>query len=167
MRYLQTIDFLHKPHTAPVPYQIKPHFVTKMCAHAHISVTKWCFISHKAQFCNRKCTFRLPNCSLRDICLMHCGMCGIGLLLAFCVPNIIQCVFCLIVKCKHQASSWRLTRSRVSLVIIRQIGKPAGTLSSIQLFTRDWNYRTPPWLSGWHVSLFIWASNIVIIVPKH
>ena len=35
-------DLLQKYHKAPVPYPTIHHFVTEMCTHVHISVTKWC-----------------------------------------------------------------------------------------------------------------------------
>ena len=40
------IDLLHKSHNAPVPYPTMPHFVTEMCTHVHISVTKWCIMGY-------------------------------------------------------------------------------------------------------------------------
>ena len=43
----------HK-HTASVRYPTMRHFVTKMCTHVHISVTKWC-----------------------NVGLVHCGVCEI------------------------------------------------------------------------------------------
>ena len=50
------MDLSHKSHIAPVPYLIMHHFVTEMC------------------------TFLLQNGALWDVCLMHCGICEIGLL---------------------------------------------------------------------------------------
>ena len=54
-----TIDPLCKSHNAPVPYPTMQHFVTEMCTHVNIFVTK-CGI--------------VGNGALWDICLMHCGI---------------------------------------------------------------------------------------------
>ena len=40
------IDQLHTSHNAPVPYPTMHHFVTEMCTHVHISVTKWCIVGY-------------------------------------------------------------------------------------------------------------------------
>ena len=40
------IDQLHKPRNVPVPYPTMHHFVTEMCTHVHISVTKWCIVGY-------------------------------------------------------------------------------------------------------------------------
>ena len=40
------IDPTHKPHSAPVSYPTMHHFVTEMCTHVHISVTKWCIVGY-------------------------------------------------------------------------------------------------------------------------
>ena len=50
------IDLIHKSHNGPVSYPTLHHFVTEMC------------------------TFLLQNDALWDICLMHCGVCEMGLL---------------------------------------------------------------------------------------
>ena len=42
----QTIDLSHKSHSAPVPYPTMLHFVTEMCTHVHISVTKLCIVGY-------------------------------------------------------------------------------------------------------------------------
>ena len=62
-----TIDLLCKSQNAPVPYPTMHHFVTEMCTCLHISVTKWCIVRY---------------------CLMHCGICNMGLLLWY---NCFQC----------------------------------------------------------------------------
>ena len=49
-------DLMHKSHDAPVPYYTMHHFVTEMC------------------------TFLVQNGALWDVCLMHCGICDLGLL---------------------------------------------------------------------------------------
>ena len=49
-------DLLHKSHIAPVPYLTMHHFVTEMC------------------------TFLLWSDALWDICLMHFGICEVGLI---------------------------------------------------------------------------------------
>ena len=56
----QQSDLIHKSHNAPVPYPTVHHFVTEMC------------------------TFLLQNGTLWDICLMHCGICEMGLLQTMC-----------------------------------------------------------------------------------
>ena len=38
------IDPSHKSHNAPDQYPTMHHFVTEMCTHVHISVTKWCIV---------------------------------------------------------------------------------------------------------------------------
>ena len=53
------IDLNHKSHNAPLPYPTMNHFVTEYA---------------------NMCTFLLQNGALWDICLMHCGICTIGLL---------------------------------------------------------------------------------------
>ena len=40
-------DPFHKPHNALDKYSTTHHFVTKMCAHKHISVSKWCIVDHE------------------------------------------------------------------------------------------------------------------------
>ena len=40
------IDLLHKCHNASVPYATMHHFVTEMCTHVHISVTKRCIVGY-------------------------------------------------------------------------------------------------------------------------
>ena len=39
-------DLLYKYHNAPFKYRTKHHFVTEMCTHVHISVTKWCIVRY-------------------------------------------------------------------------------------------------------------------------
>ena len=39
-------DPFHKSHNAPVPYPIMHHFVTEICAHVHISDTKWRIVGY-------------------------------------------------------------------------------------------------------------------------
>ena len=51
----ESIDPFHKSHNAPVPYPTIHHFVAEMC------------------------TFLLQKGALWDICLMHCGICEMGL----------------------------------------------------------------------------------------
>ena len=41
-----SLHLLHKSHNAPVPYPTIQHFVTEMCTHVHISVTKWCIMGY-------------------------------------------------------------------------------------------------------------------------
>ena len=38
------IDSFHKSHNALDKYPIMHHFVTEMCTHMHIAVTKWCIV---------------------------------------------------------------------------------------------------------------------------
>ena len=45
---IDPIDQSHKSHNAPVPYPKMHHFVTEMCTHVHISVTKWCIVGYWA-----------------------------------------------------------------------------------------------------------------------
>ena len=40
------IDLSHKSHNAPDKYPTMHHFVTEMCTHVHISVTKWCIMGY-------------------------------------------------------------------------------------------------------------------------
>ena len=40
------IDPSHKSQNASVPYPTMQHFVTEMCTHVHISVTKWCIVGY-------------------------------------------------------------------------------------------------------------------------
>ena len=56
-----TIDSSNKTHNAPITYHTMHHFVTKMRTHV-------------------VCTFLLQNGALWVICLMHCGICEMGLL---------------------------------------------------------------------------------------
>ena len=55
------IDPFHKSHDASVPYPTMQYFVTEMC------------------------TFLLQNVALWDICLMHCGICEMGLFYCECL----------------------------------------------------------------------------------
>ena len=55
------IDLSLKSHKAHIPYPTMQHSVTEMCT--------------------RVSTFLLQNGALWDMCLMHCGICGVGLLL--------------------------------------------------------------------------------------
>ena len=40
------LDQSHKSHNATVPCPTMLHFVTEMCTHVHISVTKWCIVGY-------------------------------------------------------------------------------------------------------------------------
>ena len=42
-----TIDPFHKSHNASYIYPTMHHFVTEMCTHVHISVTKWCIVGYR------------------------------------------------------------------------------------------------------------------------
>ena len=53
-------DQSHKSHNAPIPSTTMHHFETEMCT--------------------RMCTFSVTKCVLWYICLMHCGICQMGLL---------------------------------------------------------------------------------------
>ena len=47
----------HKSHNASDIYPTMHHFVTEMCTHVHISVTKWCIVGYETDalwdLCNR------------------------------------------------------------------------------------------------------------------
>ena len=62
-----TIDPSHKSHNASNKYPTMHHFVTEMCTHVHIVVTKWCIVGHGIG-------------ALWDMGLVHCGICATGLL---------------------------------------------------------------------------------------
>ena len=40
------LDPSHKSQNASMPYPTMHHFVTEMCTHVHISVTKWCIVGY-------------------------------------------------------------------------------------------------------------------------
>ena len=56
-----TIDQPHKSHNAHIPYPTMQHSETEMCT--------------------RVSTFLLQNGALWDMCLRHCGICEMGILL--------------------------------------------------------------------------------------
>ena len=60
--YGSPVDLLHKSHHAPVPYPTMHYCVIKKSVHV--------------------CTILLQNSALQDICLVHCGICEMGLLQA-------------------------------------------------------------------------------------
>ena len=45
--YIHIIDPFHKSHNASYIYTIMHHFVTEMCTHVHIFVTKWCIVGDR------------------------------------------------------------------------------------------------------------------------
>ena len=46
----------------------------------HISVTKCCIVGYLSDaLWDHMCIFLLQNVALWDICLMHCGLCEMGL----------------------------------------------------------------------------------------
>ena len=72
------------------PWTLAPH-TAWIAANRPVAQIPQCTssITHNAQFCNRNmhihvCTFLLQNGASWDICLMHCGICEIGLLRMTC-----------------------------------------------------------------------------------
>ena len=57
MKMCIPVDPSHKSHYASDKYPRMHHFVTEMCTHVHISVTKWCIVGHGTgalwDLCNR------------------------------------------------------------------------------------------------------------------
>ena len=45
-KYTKEIDPSHKSHNESGKYSTMHHFVTEMCTHVHISVTKWCIVGY-------------------------------------------------------------------------------------------------------------------------
>ena len=43
---IYAIDPSHKSHNASDKYPMMYHYVTEMCTHVHISVTKWCIVGY-------------------------------------------------------------------------------------------------------------------------
>ena len=76
----------HKSHNASDKYPTMHHFVTEMCTHVHISVTKGCIVGHGTgalwDLCNRSivsslpqsCRIEFPGNQMRLHCL--CGPAG-------------------------------------------------------------------------------------------
>ena len=62
-----SIILLQKFHDASIPYPTMHHFVTEICTCVHISVT------------TEMCTFLLQNGTVWVICVMHYGVCEMGL----------------------------------------------------------------------------------------
>ena len=62
----------HQFHNAPVPYPTMHHSVTEMCTCVHMC----------ADFC-----YKMVYCGM--ICLMHCGICEMGLLKHFAINALI------------------------------------------------------------------------------
>ena len=60
-------DLSHNSHNASNKYPTMHHFVTEMCTHVHISVTKWCIVEYGTD-------------ALWDMGLVNCGICATGLL---------------------------------------------------------------------------------------
>ena len=65
------VAFVRILHQSPIP-----------CSNSPLSPQCTILISHNAPFCNRNVHMcaHLQNGALWDICLVHCGICGIGLL---------------------------------------------------------------------------------------
>ena len=80
------VDPSHKSHNAPCSPISRNAPLCKRNVHAwsHKSHNAPCSpISRNAPLCNRNvhaCTFLLQSGALWDICLMHCGICEIGLM---------------------------------------------------------------------------------------
>ena len=63
-----TIDPSHKSHSAPVLCSTMYHFVTEMCTHVHISVTKWCIVGY-----GNGVLWDLCKRSIIDVCIQQRG----------------------------------------------------------------------------------------------
>ena len=66
--FVMTTDQSHKSHNALDKYPTMHHFVTEMCTHVHISVTKWCIVVYGTG-------------ALLDMGLVHCGIVNLLLFL--------------------------------------------------------------------------------------
>ena len=77
----------HKSHNVLDRNPTMHQFVTEMCTHVHISVTKWCIVgygSHNAPVCNRNVhtrplfCYKMVHCGIWHWWLVHCGICATG-----------------------------------------------------------------------------------------
>ena len=75
-----TIDPSHKSHNALNKYPTMHHFVTEMCRHLHIFVTKWCIVGHGIgalwDLCNRSLAPVPVKCPEKELC--HSGWLYLG-----------------------------------------------------------------------------------------
>ena len=72
-----------------MPYPTMQHFVTEMCTHVHISVTKCCILWYGTDafwdlWDGHMCTFLLQNVALWDMAQMHSGICEMDICAHFC-----------------------------------------------------------------------------------
>ena len=73
----ESLDPSHKSHNALDKYPTMHHFVTEICKHVHISVTKWCFVGYLSAVHisgTKWYVVGYGTCALWDMRLVHAGI---------------------------------------------------------------------------------------------
>ena len=104
--YISSIEQFHKFHNALHKYPTMQHFITEMCTHVHISITKWCIVGYGTK-------------SLWDMGLSHCGIwdwCIVRLWIRFiaflALTNLALC-------CRY--SAWHITPLKTANYHIKRV----------------------------------------------